>query len=79
MTLMARTSSLWEQLARSLYPGPDSTVRQVIASMCWSGIVGIVMLIGLVIDRGWIGRIGAVIVLGGLVVPLWVRALKMIR
>jgi hypothetical protein len=76
---MACTSSLWSQLAGCLYPSPASTRRQVIAAMCWSGIIGIVMLIGLVIDHGWVGRIGALIVLGGLVVPLWVRALRLIR
>jgi hypothetical protein len=76
---MARTSSLWTELAGCLYPSAESNRRQVIVAMCWSGIVGIIMVIGLVIDHGWIGRIGALIVLGGLVVPLWVRALRLIR
>lgn len=45
----------------------------------WSGIVGILMLIGLVIDHGWVGRIGALVVLLGLVLPLWARALPELR
>lgn len=47
--------------------------------LAWSGIVGILMVIGLVIDHGWIGRIGALVVLAGLVLPLWVRALPRLR
>lgn len=47
--------------------------------LSWSGIIGIVMVIGLFIDHGWAGRIGALIVLVGLVLPLWVRALRQLR
>lgn len=47
--------------------------------LAWSGLVGILMVIGLFIDHGWVGRIGALIVLAGLVLPLWVRAVPALR
>jgi hypothetical protein len=66
-------------LASYLYPGPGSSRNAVIVALGWSGLVGIIMVIGLFIDHGWIGRIGAVIVLGGLVLPLWIRGMKLLR
>jgi hypothetical protein len=62
-----------------LYPGPQSSRVQVITALGWSGLLGIVMVLGLLIDHGWVGRISAVVVLAALVVPQWVRAVPLLR
>ncbi|MCL2394914.1 MAG: hypothetical protein FWC87_09535, partial [Acidimicrobiaceae bacterium] len=62
-----------------LYPGPASSRTELMVGLAWSGLVGILMVIGLFIDHGWVGRIGALIVLAGLVLPLWVRAVPALR
>lgn len=48
-------------------------------AMAWTGIVGIVMLAGLIIDHAWVGRVGTLVVLAGLVVPQWARSLHLLR
>jgi hypothetical protein len=68
-----------ERLKGYLYPGPSSSRTELMVALGWSGIVGIVMVIGLFIDHGWVGRIGALVVLAGLVLPLWVRALRQLH
>lgn len=73
---LSRTGSA---LVGYLYPGPRSSRSQIITALGWSGLLGIIMVIGLVIDHGWVGRVGAVVVLGALVVPQWARALPLLR
>jgi hypothetical protein len=51
----------------------------MITALTWSGLLGIIMMVGLVIDHGWVGRIGAVVVLAALVVPQWIRVLPLLR
>jgi hypothetical protein len=72
-------SSRTASVAGCLYPGSGSSRTQVMVAMSWTGIVGIVMLVGLIIDHGWVGRAGALAVLGGLVVPQWVRSWHLLR
>lgn len=76
---MSPPSRSLERLTGYLYPGPASSKTELMVGLGWSGIVGILMVVGLVIDHGWIGRIGALVVLAGLVLPLWARALRQLR
>lgn len=76
---MATSSSRAASVAGCLYPRPDSSRAQVMVAMSWTGMVGIVMLAGFVIDHGWVGRVGALVVLAGLVAPQWVRSIRLLR
>jgi hypothetical protein len=51
----------------------------VITALSWSGLLGIIMGLGLIIDHDWVGRVGAVVVLAALVVPQWVRSIPLLR
>lgn len=66
------------RLVGYLYPGPRSSRGQVITALSWSGLLGIIMLVGLAIDHGWVGRVSAVVVLAALVFPQWARALPLL-
>ena len=76
---MSAPSRTLERLAGYLYPGLTASTTELMVVLGWSGIVGILMVIGLVIDHGWVGRIGALVVLAGLVLPLWARSLRQLR
>jgi hypothetical protein len=61
-----------------IYPGPRSSRAQVIVALSWSGLLGIIMMVGLVIDHGWAGRVGASVVLVALVLPQWIRVVPLL-